>query len=310
MIASSLTSVSRKAIRLVVTAVLLSVPATIGRSAETGPAAAPGPAPANGAVVETDGAGLQPPVFWDRRNRMQKPTGEVGSIRFLTAGDFPPFDFLDPGGRLIGYNVDLARAICDVLEATCTIQMRPFGDLVAALGDRRGDAIIAGLEVRADLRATLDTSDAYLTTPGRFVVRVGPGPAPVPTPEGLSGRWVSVVSGSAHEAFLLAAFPRVRLAAYPDETAARDALRDGRVDAHFGDALSLAFWLSGTSSRSCCTFRGAPFAESGYFGEGLRIAVAKGNRRLKQNLDWALQKLGQDGRLAELYLRWFPRSYY
>jgi polar amino acid transport system substrate-binding protein len=270
--------------------------------------AAPATVVANPAGDTTAG----PPMFWDRKNRPQKPTAEIGSIRFLTSGDFPPFNFLDEGGRLIGYDVDLARLVCEVLEATCTIQMRPFGDLVSALGDRRGDAIIAGLEVRGDLRAKLDTTDAYLTTPGRFVVRsdTPAGTLPPPTPEGLAGRWVSVVSGSAHEAYVIAAFPKVRVAAYPDETSARDALRDGRVEAHFGDALSLSFWLGGSAGRGCCAFHGAPFAEASVFGEGLRIAVVKGNRRLKQNLDYALQKLGEDGRLTELYLRWFPRGYY
>lgn len=306
MFAPSTVTVSCKAACLLLLVVLAA-----GTAAFAGPAGAAEAAPTATANPAGETAG-GPPMFWDRKNRPQKPTTEVGSIRFLTSGDFPPFNFLDEGGRLIGYDVDLARLVCEVLEATCTIQMRPFGDLVAALGDRRGDAIIAGLEVRGDLRAKLDTSDAYLTTPGRFVVRTGApaGGLPAPTPEGLAGRWVSVVSGSAHEAYVIAAFPKVRVAAYPDETSARDALRDGRVEAHFGDALSLSFWLGGSAGRGCCEFHGGPFAEASVFGEGLRIAVGKGNRRLKQNLDYALQKLGEDGRLTELYQRWFPRGYY
>ncbi len=248
------------------------------------------------------------PNFWDPKSRPHKPTGDVGAIRFLTAGDFPPFDFLDAGGRLTGYNIDLARLLCSELQTTCTIQMRPFGDLATALADKRGDAIIAGLKPTADLRATLALTDAYLGTPGRFVVRDGS--ALVATPEGLAGRWISVVSGSAHERFVLDQFPKSRVAAYPDETAARDALRDRAVDAHFGDALALSFWLDGDRARHCCDFRGGPWLESAYFGEGLRIAVAKGNRRLERAIDYALQRLAENGRLAEIYLRWFPRSYY
>ena len=186
--------------------------------------------------------------------------------------------------------------------------MRPFDDLVGALGDKRGDAIVSGLAVPAAMRDRLETSDAYLGTPGRFVAKRG-GDLTA-TPEGLQGHWVSVVSGSAHEAFLLDNFPGVRIAAYPDETAARDALRDGRVEAHFGDAMGLAYWIDGSAGRGCCDFRGGPWLESAYFGEGLRIAVAKGNTRLRQNLDYALRRLAVDGKLGELYLRWFPRGYY
>ena len=248
------------------------------------------------------------PNFWDPESRPRKPTEDIGAIRFLTSGDFPPFGFLDSGGRLTGYHVDLAGMICNRLGATCTIQMRPFGDLAAALTEKRGDAIVAGLRVTAEMRTRFDTSAAYLTTPGRFVVREG---ATIdPRPETLAGRWISVVSGSAHERFVLDTFGGARIAAYPDEAAARDALRDGAVEAHFGDAIALSFWLDGEAAHRCCSFRGGPWLESAYFGEGLRIVVGKENRRLRRALDYALQRLAEDGELAELYLRWFPRGYY
>ena len=248
------------------------------------------------------------PLFWDPANRPQKPTGEIGTIRFLTTGDFPPFSFLDSGGRLMGYHVDLARMLCEEIGATCTIQMRPFGDLVTALGEKRGDAILAGLVVGPELRDRLDVGDAYLTTPGRFVARRED--APTPTPEGLTGRTIAVVSGSTHEAFVLETFPAARIVAYPDETAARDAVRDRVADAHFGDAIGLSFWVEGEASRGCCDFDGGAFLEADYFGEGLRIAVAKTNQRLRRHLDYALRRLAVEGRLGELYLRWFPRGYY
>ena len=248
------------------------------------------------------------PNFWDPKRRPDKPTADLGTIRFITSGDFPPFDFLDSAGRLTGYNVDLAREICQELKANCTIQMRPFDDLVAALGDRRADAIVAGIAPSVETRKKLDFTDAYLTTPGRFVARRGLTVAV--TPEALAGRWVSVVSQSAHEAFILENFPKARVAAYPNETAARDALRDGSVDLSFGDSMSLSFWLGGEASHGCCAYLGGPFLEHAYFGEGFRIGVAKGNRRLKRTLDYALQRLAEDGTLAELYLRYFPLGYY
>lgn len=248
------------------------------------------------------------PVWWDKANRPQKPPQDVTAIRFLTSGDFPPFSFLDSGGRLMGYQVDLARMICTELNANCTIQMRPFDDLVGALGEKRGDAIIAGLVVTPALRDRLETTDTYLGTPGRFVARREAGFSALP--EGLVGRWISVVSGSRHEAFLLDHFPKARIAAHPDEASARDALRDGRVDAHFGDALGLSYWIEGSASRGCCEFRDGPYLDSAYFGEGMRIAVTKGNTRLRQNLDYALRRLASEGRMGELYLRWFPRGYY
>lgn len=269
------------------------------------------PDPSKPAVPGTDGAAAAAPfrpLFWDQSNRPQKPTGEITTIRFLLSGDFPPFSFVDDRGRLIGYDVDLTRVLCEEIGASCTLQMRPFSELPAALADKRGDAILAGLAVGPNLRDRLDTTDAYLTTPGRFVAARDDHVEA--TPAGLAGRWISVVSGSAHEAYVLGRFPRARVAAYPDETSARDALRDHKVSVHFGDAIGLSFWLTGEASRGCCVFAGPAWLEPSVFGEGLRVTVAKSNQRLKRHLDWALRKAAIDGRLGELYLRWFPLGYY
>jgi polar amino acid transport system substrate-binding protein len=248
------------------------------------------------------------PTFQDPHFRSEKPAGDPGTIRFLTSGDFPPFNFLDSKGGLIGYNVDLARAICDVLGATCTLQMRPFSDLIPALADKRGDAVIAGVKAMPDLAAKVDFTGPYLTTPGRFVARKGS--RLVPTPEGLQGRWISVVSGSAHEAYVLDLFPGSRVVAYPTDLAARDALRDGTVDVNFSDSIASSFWLLRKASRNCCMYLGGPYLEGAYFGDGLRVAFMRGNRKLKRQLDFALNRLTENGTLRELYLRYFPLGYY
>lgn len=248
------------------------------------------------------------PSFRDPEYRVEKPAGDPGSIRFMTAGDFPPFDFLDSHGALTGYNVDLARAICDTLAASCTMQMRPFADLVTALTEKRGDAIIAGVKDSADLAEKVDFTGPYLTTPGRFVARAGS--RLVPTPEGLKGRWISVVSGSAHEAYILDLFPGSRVVAYPTDLAAHDALRDGTVDVNFSDAIGSSFWLLREASHNCCQFLGGPYLESRYFGDGFKIAFQRGNRKLKRQFEYALAKLTENGTMRELYLRYFPLGYY
>jgi polar amino acid transport system substrate-binding protein len=248
------------------------------------------------------------PTFRDPNKRPERPSGDIGPIRFLTSGDFPPFNFLDRNGALVGYHIELARAICGVLKTSCTIQMRPFGDLVTALEERRGDAIIAGLKPTRALRATLDFTEAYLGTPARFIGRRGA--RLDDAARGLSGRWVAAVAGSTHLAFILENFPQAKVAAYPGETEARNALRDGAVDFVFGDGVSASFWLNGPASRGCCSFAGAPFVDPAYFGEGLKIAVAASNTRLRRALDVALYDLEERGVMLDLYLRAFPLGFY
>jgi polar amino acid transport system substrate-binding protein len=70
----------------------------------------------------------------------------------------------------------------------------------------------------------------------------------------------------------------------------------------------LSFWLNGASSAGCCTFVGGPFLESHYFGEGIGIAVKRGNDTLRLAINWALFRTWETGRFTELWLRYFPIS--
>ena len=89
---------------------------------------------------------------------------------------------------------------------------------------------------------------------------------------------------------------------YPNAEEARAALRRGEVDLLFGDGISLAFWLNGTDSAGCCVFRGGPYLESRFFGEGIGIAVRRGNDLLRQAFNWALFRLWEKGRFTDLWL--------
>jgi|SRR5579883_1237215 len=265
-------------------------------------------APAQGAAKAVEAAPQAVPGFWDPRRRPERPDlSRITVIRFLTETDYPPFNFTGPDGNPAGFNVDLARMICDEIKVSCTIQMRRFETLLDAISSNRGDAIIASLAVTPALRARLDFSDPYYRVPARFVSRRDSVMREV-RPEFLEGRKIGVIAGSSHEAYLKAMFTEAELHAYPNDEALRLALRRGEVDFIFGDAISLAFWINGTDSADCCAFSGGPFIESRYFGEGIGIAVRKGNDVLRQAFNWALFRLWEKGRYTDLWLRYFSVS--
>jgi polar amino acid transport system substrate-binding protein len=253
-------------------------------------------------------AGVIVPGFWDPRRRPERPDlSRLTVIRFLTETDYPPFNYAGPDGNPAGFNVDLARLICDEIKVACTIQMRRFDTLLDSLADNRGDAVIASIAATPVTRRRADFSDPYYRVPARFVSRREVQIDNV-RPEQLEARKVAVVTGTAHEAYLKALFTEADIRSYPNAEAARDALRRGEVELLFGDGVALAFWLNGTDSGGCCAFRGGPFIESRYFGEGIGIAVKRGNDLLRQAFNWALFRLWEKGRFADLWLRYFPIS--
>lgn len=251
------------------------------------------------------------PNFWDPRSRIERPpVGAVPAIRFITTEDFPPFNFLDANGRLTGFNVDLARAICAELGIRCTIQAREWAELPERIADKTADAAIAGLAITAENRTLLDFSDIYMRTPARFVARKDQAALDVTT-EGLRGKTLAVVARTAHEAYLAAMFPEVGRRLYPTADEARAAVKDGEADAHFGDGLQLSFWLESESADGCCAFVGGPYLESRFFGQGYAIAIARGaNTDLKRAINAALQAIYEKGVFAELYLRYFPIGFF
>jgi polar amino acid transport system substrate-binding protein len=247
---------------------------------------------------------IQVPNFWDPRARLERPSAnEIGSIRFLASDDFPPFAFRDRRGMLIGFDVDLAEAICEVLKAQCAIQTRPFDTLKAGLTDGTGNAILAGLDPdKADAEGLIATQP-YLKIPARFVARKDARFNPdAAVPKGPVG----VACGSAHQAYLARYFPKLPTNCYPSLSVALAEVKDGKLAAAFGDALGLAFWLHDPNSQDCCGFAGGAYIDDRHFGAGLSIVVKAEDRALKSALDYALREVYRSGTYEELYLRYFP----
>ncbi|ATQ70436.1 ABC transporter substrate-binding protein [Methylosinus trichosporium OB3b] len=246
------------------------------------------------------------PSFWDPGRKLEKPDlSTIKQIRFLTEDDYPPFDFALPDGTVAGFNVDLARALCEELEVVCTIQRRRFDLIVAALEEGAGDAAVASMAVSDAARKAVDFTAPYYTTPGRFVIRKD-SLLPAATPSALADRTIAVAEGGAHEAFLKTFFPKATLATFPTAQQARAALKEGRAHAMFGDAITLAFWLNGQEAGECCRFMDGPFTDPRFFGDGVGIAVRKNNVALRRALDYALARIAQKGVYSELYLKYFP----
>ncbi len=248
------------------------------------------------------------PVLFDAQERL--PGADLSSVprvRFLMSVDFPPFNFTDQDGRLVGFHVDLAREICAQLkiESKCQVQALPFDELEGALEMGEGEAVMSGIASSSDLRKSFSFTRPYLLLPARFAVnkstKLDGQSAAV-----LSGRKVGVITRSRHEAMLKAFFPNVAINGFDGYEPMYDALKSGRIDAVFADGLRLPFWVAGTASDNCCTMFDGPYMSDRFLGEGLSIMTVDAENRLVPAFDQALAALSRNGRLEEIYRRYFP----
>ncbi len=252
------------------------------------------------------------PLLFDAQERF--PGGDLSSvprIRFLMSIDFPPFNFTDQESRLAGFHVDLVREICAQLkvESKCQVQALPFDELEAALEMGEGEAVISGLATTADLRRSFTFSRPYLLLPARLAVNRTVKLASSGA-ESLSGKKVGVVAGSRHEQMLRAFFPKASAEAFNGYEPMYDALKAGKVDAVLADGLRLPFWVSGSASEGCCALFGGPYMSDRFLGEGLSIMAVDPDNVLVPAFDQALAALSRNGRLEEIYRRYFPYGLY
>jgi polar amino acid transport system substrate-binding protein len=258
--------------------------------------------------VQVPGSPAVVPGFWDPRRRPERPDlARLTAIRFMTEVDYPPFNYAGSDGNPTGFNIELARMICEELKVSCTVQMRRFDTLFDSLDANRGDAAIASISVSGETRKRADFTDPYYRPSARFAVRTKTSTVAV-TPETMEGRKVAVVAGSAHEQYLRTLFTGADVRPYPDDAAAREALRNGEVDYLFGDGFALSFWLNGSSSAGCCAFADGAFVEGRHFGEGVGIAVKRGNDTLRRAINYAMFRIWETGRFTDLWLKYFPVS--
>jgi polar amino acid transport system substrate-binding protein len=246
------------------------------------------------------------PKYRNTARDTEPPTEIAGlRVRLLTDRDFPPFSYQDEDGLQRGISVDLARAACQSLKLNCEIKMLPFGELLSALQKNEGDAIISGLRLDEARTASFSTSRPYYVSTGSFAIRNGRQLKDTTAVE-LAGRSIAVVRGTVHEEFLKRYYPKAGLKAYDTTSAMLADLKDGIVDAVFGDTLQLAFWLKGDASGQCCNALGRPFVDRETISRNLVFILPKDRTSLREAFDNALDRLEDQRLTAEIFARYVP----
>jgi polar amino acid transport system substrate-binding protein len=226
-------------------------------------------------------------------------------LRLLVDLDFAPFGFAASSGAASGISVDLALAACTELRWPCQVVVVPFGDLLPALARGDGDMIISGLKLNENIIARADMTRPYFWSMGGFAVRLGSAFA-APDVKTLAGRRLGYVKGTSHGAFVESYYSRSALTPFDSEVAMFEALRTGSLDAVFGDRLRVSYWLQGTTARGCCEVLGGAFIDRATFSRNLAFLSRRDQPTLRAAFDYALDRLQDDGKTAEIFLRYVP----
>jgi arginine transport system substrate-binding protein len=222
------------------------------------------------------------------------------TIRFAMEASYPPFEFVDSSNKIQGFDVDLANAMCKQMQADCTFTNQAFDSLIPSLKFRRFDAVISGMDITADRQKQVAFTDAYYDNSAIFIAEKGK----FADLAALKGKRVGMQNGSTHQKFLMEKHPEITAVSYDSYQNAVLDLKNGRLDAVFGDTAVVNEWLKQNPNLAAV---GDKITDKTYFGTGLGIAVRQNNTELLTKMNAALAKVKQDGTYQTLYSKWFQQ---
>ncbi|WON78166.1 arginine ABC transporter substrate-binding protein [Serratia sp. UGAL515B_01] len=227
-------------------------------------------------------------------------TSAAETIRFATEASYPPFEFIGADNKIQGFDIDLAKALCKEIQADCTFTNQAFDSLIPSLKFKRFDAVISGMDITPEREKQVLFTKPYYDNSALFIA----GKGKVANIDALKGKKVGVQNGTTHQKFLTDKHPEITTAPYDSYQNAILDLKNGRIDAVFGDTAVVNEWLKQNNTLAAV---GDKVTDKGYFGSGLGIAVRQQNTQLQSKFNVALEQIKQDGTYETIYKKWFQQ---
>ena len=250
-------------------------------------------------------------------------SANAGSIKIGTEGAYPPWNSKDASGKLIGFEVELANALCDIMKHNCTIVEQDWDGMIPALTSKKFDAIMAGMSITEERMKTINFSQGYADEVASLAVMKGSSLENMDTPEGinlnlggsdvekalktltssLSGKTVCTQIGTIHQNFLESGdVGKVNLKTYKTQDEVNLDLTNGRCDVAL--AAAVAFTDYAEKSGEAVVLTGPTFS-GGAFGNGVGVGIRKGDSKLLNDFNAAIDKARDDGIISKLATKWF-----
>jgi polar amino acid transport system substrate-binding protein len=225
-------------------------------------------------------------------------------IRIATEGAFPPFNFLDAAGEPQGFEIDLARALCEAMAARCSFVVHEWDGIVRALLAKEYDAIVSSLHITESRKKRIAFSRPYYLVPPALIGRKD-GDLNDASRASLAGRTIGTVADSHHAAFLEHGYKDATIRTFGKLEEANLDLFVGRLDVVLADKLALWRFLQSREGQ-CCRFVADVPVDPAFYGEGVAVGLRKEDAALKDAFDAALATIKANGVYDRVRAKYFP----
>ena len=235
-------------------------------------------------------------------------SAEMKKVVIGTEGAYPPFNSIDANGQLVGFDVDIAKALCVAANFECTFVAQDWDGIIPGLIAKKYDAIAASMSITEERKKQVDFTNKYYQTPAKFVAKKGSGIEV--GYDKLAGKVVGVQRATIHENFLRDNFPGVDVRVYATQDEANADLVAGRVDMVMADSVALNDGFLTKPDGGDFEFVGPGYSEPKWHGQGVGIAVRKGDTELLNAFNDAIKKIRADGTYKKLNDQYFAFDVY
>src|SRR5262245_51898693 len=231
------------------------------------------------------------------------------TLKIGTEGAYPPFNNLTADGKLEGFDIDIARALCEEMKAKCEFVTQDWDGIIPALQAGKFDAIIASMSITDERKQKVDFTNKYYNTPSALAAPKDTELKGV-TKEDLAGKTVGAATSTTHFNYAEKTYTDSTVKGYPSSPEEQLDLANGRLDAIQDDIVVLQQWLD-TPDGACCKILGVPKPQPvEIFGPGAGIAIRKGEKELVDKLNAAIEAIRANGKYKEINDKYFKFDVY
>ena len=239
-------------------------------------------------------------VTFDKPEEPTVTSGIPDPLRIGTEGAYPPFNGLDANGNLIGFDVDIAMALCEEMKANCELIAQDWDGIIPALVANKYDAIIASMSITDERKQTIDFTNKYYSN---YLAIIG-AKGKVSGPEDLSGKAVGAQRSTLASQWAednLTGQADVKL--YDTQTAAYADLSAGRLDAMVSDIYPAMDWLKDNPGYELA-------GDKIDIKDQIGIGIRQGEGELKTAFNKAIEAIRANGKYAEINAKYFSADIY
>jgi len=225
-------------------------------------------------------------------------------LKVGTEGAYPPFNLIDASGKVVGFDIDIANALCAEMKVECEIVTSDWDGIIPALNAKKFDMIVASMSITEERKQAVDFTNPYYTNKLQFIA---PKSSDLKTDKAsLKGKVIGAQRATIAGTWLednLGDVVEIKL--YDTQENAYLDLNSGRVDGVLADKFVNWEWLKSDAGKDY-EFKGEPVFDN----DKIAIAVRKGDTALTTNLDAALKAIVDNGTYKQINDKYFPFSIY